>query len=100
MHGCVGSGLGNPARGSGLRRAERRNAVVSANRARADFARSNFMAEVTVTLKGGGGPGCAFFGLGRGEANPQAYNEPARKPVVFVRFAPERLSRGDRSWRM
>ena len=63
--------------------------------ARADYARSNFMAEVTVTLKGGGGgSGCAFFGLGRGEADPQAYNEPAAKPVVFVRLAPSDFAGG------
>lgn len=60
----------------------------------ADYARSNFMAEVTVTLKGGGGAGCAFFGLGRGEANPQSYNEPATKPVVFVRLAPDDFAGG------
>jgi hypothetical protein len=56
--------------------------------ARGDFAAKNFAAQLTVTVKGGGGAGCAFFGLGRGEADPQAYNEPVRKPAVFVRLAP------------
>ncbi len=55
---------------------------------RMDFARQNFQAEVTVTLKGGGGEGCAFFGLGRGEANPAAYMEPSVAPAVFSRLAP------------
>lgn len=32
--------------------------------ARSNFAKKNFQAEVTVTLKGGGGAGCAFLGMG------------------------------------
>jgi lysophospholipase L1-like esterase len=56
--------------------------------ARGDFARHNFAAEAVVTLNGGGGAGCAFFGLGAGEADPQNYNEPVRQPVVFIRLAP------------
>ena len=55
---------------------------------RGNFARGNFVAEVTVTLHGGGGAGCAFFGIGRGEATPHFFNEPAMKPVVYARLAP------------
>jgi hypothetical protein len=62
--------------------------------ARGDFAGSNFVAEVTVTVNGGGGAGCAFFGLGAGVANPQNYNEPATRPVVYVRLAPSDFAGG------
>lgn len=55
---------------------------------RADFATGNFQAEVTITLKGGGGPGCAFFGLGCGQENPGASHEPSTAPSVYVRLAP------------
>ncbi len=56
---------------------------------RADFAGKSFQAEVSVTLKSGfGGGGCAFFGLGRGEASPGFYLEPATPPVLYVRLAP------------
>lgn len=61
---------------------------------RADFARGNFLAEVTVTLKGGGGAGCAFFGIGRGEADPRHYHKPAAEPVVYVRLSPSDFSNG------
>ena len=55
---------------------------------RADFASVNFQAEVTVTLKGGGGPGCAFFGIGCGRENPGTSHEPSTAPSVYVRLAP------------
>jgi hypothetical protein len=55
---------------------------------RADFATGSFQAEVTITLKGGGGPGCAFFGLGCGQENPGASHEPSTAPSVYVRLAP------------
>jgi lysophospholipase L1-like esterase len=55
---------------------------------RADFATGNFQAEITITLKGGGGPGCAFFGLGCGQENPGASHEPSTAPSVYVRLAP------------
>ncbi|MCX6877944.1 MAG: GDSL-type esterase/lipase family protein [Verrucomicrobia bacterium] len=55
---------------------------------RADFAKGDFQAEVTVTLKGGGGAGCAFFGIGCGRENPGASQEPSTAPSVYVRLAP------------
>jgi hypothetical protein len=55
---------------------------------RGDWATGNFVAEVTVTLRGGGGAGCAFFGLGRGEANPAMFHEPSVPPAVMFRMAP------------
>ncbi|MCX6928966.1 MAG: metallophosphoesterase family protein [Verrucomicrobia bacterium] len=62
--------------------------------ARADFAKDSFQAEVTVALKGGGGPGCAFFGMGRGQGNPQQYQEPSTPPALFVRLAPSDFAGG------
>jgi hypothetical protein len=53
-----------------------------------NFAATSFVAEVTAIVNGGGGAGCAFFGLGLGEADPQNYYEPSRQPAVFVRLAP------------
>ncbi len=55
---------------------------------RADYAKGNFQAEVTVTLKGGGGAGCAFFGIGCGQANPGEFQEPSTAPALYVRLAP------------
>jgi hypothetical protein len=56
--------------------------------ARADFAKQSFQAEVTTTLKGGGGAGCAFFGIGCGQGNAGAFQEPSTAPSVFLRIAP------------
>jgi hypothetical protein len=61
---------------------------------RTDFARRSFQAEVTVTLKGGGGAGCAFFGMGRGQGNPDAFQEPSTAPSVFMRLAPSDFAGG------
>src|SRR5437773_2687935 len=61
---------------------------------RGNFAKSNFLAEVTVTIHGGGGSGCAFFGMGRGEANPQTFYEPSTMPAVYLRIAPSDFAGG------
>jgi lysophospholipase L1-like esterase len=65
-----------------------------ARTARANHANDSFQAEVTVTLKGGGGAGCAFFGLGKGEPNPQAYFEPTALPSLVLRLAPSDFAGG------
>jgi hypothetical protein len=55
---------------------------------RGDYAQNNFQAEVTVIIKGGGGNGCAYFGMGKGVANPASYNEPTTPPSVCMRLCP------------
>jgi lysophospholipase L1-like esterase len=65
-----------------------------ARTARGNFANEDFQAEVTVTIKGGGGVGCAFLGMGKGEANPKAYLEPTQAPSVCVRLAPSDFAGG------
>ena len=59
-----------------------------------DLAKSSFQAEATVTLKGGGGSGCAFFGLGRGAGDSRHYGEPAAAPSLYLRLAPSDFSGG------
>jgi lysophospholipase L1-like esterase len=61
---------------------------------RSDFAKESFQAEVTATVKGGGGAGCAFFGIGRGQANGGAFDEPSTPPSVYVRLAPSDFGNG------
>jgi hypothetical protein len=61
---------------------------------RSDYAKENFQAEVTVTLKGGAGAGCAFFGMGCGQGNARQYQEPSTVPSLFVRLAPSDFSTG------
>src|SRR5690242_14735746 len=53
-----------------------------------NFAAQNFQAEVTILVQGGGGTGCGFFGIGRGEANPNFYREPSTSPSLYCRLAP------------
>ena len=70
---------------------------------RGDFADQSFQAETTVTIPNGKGPmGCAYFGLGIGQANPQVYQEPATQPALYLRmcpgdFAGGQLTAGDTS---
>jgi levanase/fructan beta-fructosidase len=59
-----------------------------ARTSRGDCARGSFQAEVTATLKGGGGAGCAFFGMGCGQGNAAAAFEPSTAPSLFVRLTP------------
>ena len=61
---------------------------------RSDYAKESFQAEATVTLKGGGGAGCAFFGMGCGQGNAKQYQEPSTTPSLFVRLAPSDFSGG------
>jgi len=61
---------------------------------RSDFAKDNFQAEATVTIKGGSGAGCAFFGLGKGEGNANNYMEPTTAPSVYIRLAPSDFGGG------
>ena len=62
---------------------------------RGDWVRENFRAEVTVTLRSGhGGNGCAFFGLGKGVADPSNYGEPTVKPALLFRVAPDDFAGG------
>ena len=56
--------------------------------ARGDLGRNRFVAEVTVAVKGGQGSGCAFFGLGKGVADPGLYDEPAIAPAFYLRLEP------------
>jgi fructan beta-fructosidase len=55
---------------------------------RGDFAQASFRAEVTATLKGCGGAGCAFFGMGCGQINASSCHDPSMVPSLFVRLAP------------
>ena len=55
---------------------------------RGDFSKESFRAEVTATLKGGGGAGCAFFGMGCGQNNASSCFDPSTAPSLFVRLAP------------
>lgn len=59
-----------------------------------DFADKSFQAEVTVTVNGGDGAGCAFFGLGSGEGDAQNYNEPSHQPAIYLRLAPSDFGGG------
>ena len=61
---------------------------------RSDFARESFRAEVTATIKGGGGAGCAFFGIGKGMADPAKFAEPSAAPSLYLRVAPSDFSGG------
>lgn len=60
----------------------------------ASHASSSFQAEITLTLKGGGPNACAFFGIGTGQGNPQAYHEPTTAPSLSFRFAPSDFASG------
>lgn len=60
----------------------------------ANFAKSSFQAEITVTLKGGGGLGCAFFGLGAGKPEAANFDEPTTKPSFFFRLCPSDFAGG------
>jgi hypothetical protein len=60
----------------------------------AAFAKSSSQAEITVTLKGGGGDGCAFFGLGAGVPAAANFNEPTTKPSLAFRFSPSDFAGG------
>ena len=62
--------------------------------ARGDLPKENFQAEVTVTIKGGGGNGCAFFGLGKGVPDPGNYNEPTASPSLSLRMCPSDFAGG------
>jgi 1-phosphatidylinositol phosphodiesterase len=55
---------------------------------KSDFHTAGFVAEVTVTVNGGGGPGCAFFGIGGGLPDPAAAWQPNTAPVNYLRLAP------------
>ncbi len=60
-----------------------------------DYAKENFRAETTVTVKSGHqGHGIAFFGLGRGAANPAAFNEPITTPSLIFRLCPNDFGGG------
>ncbi len=61
---------------------------------RSNMADSSFQAEVTVTLNGGGGAGCAFFGMGSGEPDAAQFNEPSTAPSLFCRLAPSDFAGG------
>ncbi len=70
-------------------------ARVYAATASGDCAKQSFQAEVTLTIKSGhGGNGCAFFGLGKGQANPASYNEPTAAPSLTFRFSPNDFNGG------
>ncbi len=55
---------------------------------KADFHKSSFVAEITVTVNGGGGPGSAFIGMGKGLPDPGFFLEPAAEPCLYLRLAP------------
>lgn len=61
---------------------------------RSDWAQENFQAEVTVIVQGGDGPGCAFFGLGRGDADSAFFYEPLKEPVLYARLGPSNYANG------
>ncbi len=66
--------------------------------ARGDFADQSFQAEATVTIPNGkGAMGCAYFGLGLGQASPQVYQEPATQPSVYLSLAPSDFAGGQLS---
>lgn len=54
-----------------------------------DYNSTSFVAEVTVTLNGGGAPGIAFFGLGAGEPYPPSSFLPRWGPHAYMRVAPD-----------
>jgi hypothetical protein len=55
----------------------------------ANYNNTNFVAEVTVTIRDGdGGDGIAFFGLGEGDGNPGFFCEPDVAPAAYVRIFP------------
>lgn len=60
----------------------------------ADFAKSSFQAEITVTIKSGGGDGCAFFGLGAGKPDATNFNEPTTTPSLAFRLCPSNFAGG------
>ena len=60
-----------------------------------DFAKQSRQAEITVTLKGGGGNGCAFFGMGAGTPDPKNFNEPTSVPSLAFRFGPSDFAGGN-----
>jgi len=57
-----------------------------------DFHSSDFTAEITIILSGGGGAGGAFFGIGSGVADSNYYNEP--EAGVYARIFPSDFSSG------
>ena len=59
-----------------------------------DFHASSFVAEVSVTLHGGGGPGCAFVGMGTGIPDAGGFNEPRTAPANYLRLAPSDFNSG------
>lgn len=62
-----------------------------------DFAASDFIAEVTVTIVGGGGYANGFFGLGTGERNAvleQGWGEPVAGVHAFLRVTPTAWPQG------
>ena len=55
-----------------------------------DHAKENFQAEITVTIPNGkGGTGIAFFGLGKGQAKADDYNQPHISPSLSFRLCPD-----------
>jgi hypothetical protein len=63
-------------------------------RSRSSLPQDSIVAETTVTIRGGGGLGCAFLGLGSGTPNPKAYHEPDTGSSVYLRIAPSDFSGG------
>ncbi|HEX7260644.1 MAG TPA: hypothetical protein VF258_02425, partial [Luteolibacter sp.] len=60
----------------------------------ANLAKSSFQAEITVTIQGGGGEGCAFFGLGAGKPDLANFNEPTTAPSLVFRLSPSDFAGG------
>jgi hypothetical protein len=59
------------------------------------LAGSPFVAETTVTLhSGAGGGGCAFFGVGSAQPDPNFYDEPTIGPSLYLRIAPSDFAQG------
>lgn len=53
----------------------------------------DFVASLTYTQYGGGGPGGIFFGIGSAQNNPHFYNEPAQS-IFFLDLANDFTSKG------
>lgn len=61
---------------------------------RNNWATQSFRADVTVMVQGGDGPGCAFFGMGRCEAEPNFFDEPLKEPVIYARLGSSNYVKG------
>ena len=65
---------------------------------KSDYASSHFQAEITVTVANGhGGNGCAFIGMGKGQADPNRFDEPSATPAISLRLAPSDFAGGEPS---